>query len=816
MGLAEIQDLITTKGLTPRYLPDAMMKEITWDGQWIGYDDADTIKQNKAWADNECFGGTMAWSVDFNSGAADSSGLKPINTTDGSCGKANGNKVCGDWHDGSCCSSSSGFCGSSDAYCGVGSQSGSCLSGSSGGVITTVIGGTTSMVGVVGGITTVNNGKTTINGGATPVIGGKTTVIGGTTTTIVLPGPVTTALGGTTTVISGKTTVIGRITTTVTPGVVTTVVGGTTTVINGKTTVVGGISTTIPVGGFPVASGVPVVTNGRCKGPDCVNGRCTGLLCASFGCSGSDYGVCAETGCITSECVGPDCEDGGDGSGGSGGSGLCLSLKCISIGCSGPDCKPGGSGGGGGSSTGICLGPSCTDRTCAGLKCRSGTCIGSSCSAYGGARGGGANAPDDDTDSKPCTKSSTFLTCTTKFVVITSVLPDQNSKTTSTSTSSTCYTSVNTASQQIVALPVLPEKEKWIIQPNQTIVRRSLPDPGIGDWSAWYNALRNGPETTVINNDDASTGTNTAVAQIEWGRVKQNIVVEDLYGCLAIISVSHIGAFVAHIWENPTVKQSQALWEQDVTNLLQSFRPDICVHEARFATTAVYLQAYKTEQEYWPYQKVQIWRTKLRVDHVANVAIQSDAGVAKFPCLGDVDPPNLRSSEGVSDGSTITDVGPEVTAGDDGSGQAFDVVDSAGVVRYRDCVFKGAPYAPTADSGLVAGMLTLTTTAAIGAAVLYYTTTTNSSASNPPSSRSSLSPSNPPSATRPGHRHEAAYASDVPKPVEDRHGDTVEKHSIAAHKNQNKVREGKFSGKEFDNHVQEHSPGKPGGDFEKR
>lgn len=47
MGLAEIQDLITTKGLTPRYLPDAMMKEITWDDQWIGYDDADTIKQKK-------------------------------------------------------------------------------------------------------------------------------------------------------------------------------------------------------------------------------------------------------------------------------------------------------------------------------------------------------------------------------------------------------------------------------------------------------------------------------------------------------------------------------------------------------------------------------------------------------------------------------------------------------------------------------------------------------------------------------------------------------------------------------------------------
>ncbi|CAN9432839.1 unnamed protein product [Alternaria alternata] len=70
--------------------------------------------------------------------------------------------------------------------------------------------------------------------------------------------------------------------------------------------------------------------------------------------------------------------------------------------------------------------------------------------------------------------------------------------------------------------------------------------------------------------------------------------------------------------------------------------------------------------------------------------------------------------------------------------------------------------------------------------------------------------------TRPGHQHESAYASDVPKPVEDRHGDSVNKHSIAAHKNQNKVREGKFSGKEFDNHVQTHSPGKPEGDFEKR
>ncbi|KAI4953349.1 hypothetical protein J4E86_006892 [Alternaria arbusti] len=112
----------------------------------------------------------------------------------------------------------------------------------------------------------------------------------------------------------------------------------------------------------------------------------------------------------------------------------------------------------------------------------------------------------------------------------------------------------------------------------------------------------------------------------------------------------------------------------------------------------------------------------------------------------------------------------------------------------------------------------LTTTAAAGAAALYYTTTPSTSSASTSSAQSTSKSSPPPSAShdtsRPGHRHESEYASDVPKPVEDRHGDSVTKHSIAAHKNQNKVREGKFSGKEFDNHEQVHSPGKPGGDFE--
>ncbi|KUI58697.1 Acidic mammalian chitinase [Cytospora mali] len=68
MSLVEIEQLIEDKGLTPTYLPEAMMKQITWDDQWIGYDDAESIEAKKAWADTQCFGGTMAWSVDFYSG----------------------------------------------------------------------------------------------------------------------------------------------------------------------------------------------------------------------------------------------------------------------------------------------------------------------------------------------------------------------------------------------------------------------------------------------------------------------------------------------------------------------------------------------------------------------------------------------------------------------------------------------------------------------------------------------------------------------------------------------------------------------------
>ncbi|PNH59394.1 hypothetical protein VD0002_g8164 [Verticillium dahliae] len=65
MSLVEIKQLIKERGITPQYLADSMMKQITWDDQWIGYDDEETFAAKQAFADGMCFGGTMVWSIDF-------------------------------------------------------------------------------------------------------------------------------------------------------------------------------------------------------------------------------------------------------------------------------------------------------------------------------------------------------------------------------------------------------------------------------------------------------------------------------------------------------------------------------------------------------------------------------------------------------------------------------------------------------------------------------------------------------------------------------------------------------------------------------
>ncbi len=69
MSHREIKQLIKDKGLTPTLVAEAQVKQVTWDDQWIGYDDDDTIAAKIRMANSLCMGGTMIWSIDFDSGS---------------------------------------------------------------------------------------------------------------------------------------------------------------------------------------------------------------------------------------------------------------------------------------------------------------------------------------------------------------------------------------------------------------------------------------------------------------------------------------------------------------------------------------------------------------------------------------------------------------------------------------------------------------------------------------------------------------------------------------------------------------------------
>ncbi|OBS20320.1 hypothetical protein FPOA_06693 [Fusarium poae] len=78
MSLGEIKRLIKEGTVESVYNKETMMKQITWDDQWIGYDDEETFADKKAWADGYCFGGTMVWSIDFQESEGDSGNDFPI------------------------------------------------------------------------------------------------------------------------------------------------------------------------------------------------------------------------------------------------------------------------------------------------------------------------------------------------------------------------------------------------------------------------------------------------------------------------------------------------------------------------------------------------------------------------------------------------------------------------------------------------------------------------------------------------------------------------------------------------------------------
>ena len=65
MALFDINDVIASKKLTPQLNSASMFKQITFDNQWIAYDDAETVALKKGWGNDFCFGGTMQWVIDL-------------------------------------------------------------------------------------------------------------------------------------------------------------------------------------------------------------------------------------------------------------------------------------------------------------------------------------------------------------------------------------------------------------------------------------------------------------------------------------------------------------------------------------------------------------------------------------------------------------------------------------------------------------------------------------------------------------------------------------------------------------------------------
>lgn len=65
LSLKEIQQIIAQRHLVPKYLPDIMQKQITFDDQWMAYDDCDTFEAKIKYGDAHCLGGVMYWSIDL-------------------------------------------------------------------------------------------------------------------------------------------------------------------------------------------------------------------------------------------------------------------------------------------------------------------------------------------------------------------------------------------------------------------------------------------------------------------------------------------------------------------------------------------------------------------------------------------------------------------------------------------------------------------------------------------------------------------------------------------------------------------------------
>ncbi|KAL8976087.1 MAG: hypothetical protein Q9205_007845, partial [Flavoplaca limonia] len=67
MSNVEIGDIMQQRNLKQEMIQSTMAKQIFWGDQWIGFDDAETLALKTNWAAENCFGGSMIWSLDMES-----------------------------------------------------------------------------------------------------------------------------------------------------------------------------------------------------------------------------------------------------------------------------------------------------------------------------------------------------------------------------------------------------------------------------------------------------------------------------------------------------------------------------------------------------------------------------------------------------------------------------------------------------------------------------------------------------------------------------------------------------------------------------
>ncbi|KAL8750407.1 MAG: hypothetical protein Q9199_007090 [Rusavskia elegans] len=84
----EINDLVQQRGLKAGMVSDTMSKQVSWDDQWVGFDDSETLAEKTNWAAESCFGGTVIWSLDMDSGQSSGNVPSPISPVPAAPGKS--------------------------------------------------------------------------------------------------------------------------------------------------------------------------------------------------------------------------------------------------------------------------------------------------------------------------------------------------------------------------------------------------------------------------------------------------------------------------------------------------------------------------------------------------------------------------------------------------------------------------------------------------------------------------------------------------------------------------------------------------------